>query len=195
MRRLLFRSGLGITCLGALVVAWVAGARPLSLVLDRLHTVELDSQPIARLDVANAANGMLQANELSLSTAARDGEPYPLQMKVDPVHDFIIETPGHAIVLGRVGDSLGVKPPPGDKARLRIERSLLSWPTPLAMNFMTGYAPSWKRNLYYRLSWEKPDGGRLEMVWRYEQYYYDHWASGFMTRPGTTGLIRVDIRP
>lgn len=38
-------------------------------------------------------------------------------------------------------------------------------------------------------------GGRLEMVWRYEQYYYDNWASGFITRAGTTGLIRVEIRP
>jgi hypothetical protein len=33
------------------------------------------------------------------------------------------------------------------------------------------------------------------MVWRYEQYFYENWASGFMTRAGTTGLIHVDIRP
>ena len=39
------------------------------------------------------------------------------------------------------------------------------------------------------------DGGRLEMLWRYEQYFYENWASGLMTRAGTTGLIRVDIRP
>lgn len=195
MRRLLFRSGLGITCLGALFVAWVAGARPLSMMLDRLHTVEIESQAITRLGVADAERGLLQVNELPMSTATPEYSPYPMEMKLNPARQFVVQKLGHAIVLGRVDESLGVNPPAGDKARLRIERSMLSWPTPLAINFMTGHSPSWKRHLYYRLTWEKPDGGRLEMVWRYEQYYYDSWASGFMTRQDTTGLIRVDIRP
>ncbi len=155
-RRLLLRSGIAILCLGTLLIAWIAGARSLSLLLDRFHTVEVDAQPIVHLGVADA---------------------------------------NHAIALGRVGDSLGVKPQPGDKARFQIERSMLSWPTPLAINFMSGHSPSWKRHLYYRLVWENRDGGRLEMVWRYEQYFYEDWASGFMTRAGTTGLIHVDIRP
>ncbi|MGI8956132.1 MAG: hypothetical protein ACR2II_04350 [Chthoniobacterales bacterium] len=195
MRRLLFRSGLGITGLGALFVAWVAGARPLSMMLDRLHTVEIESQAITRLGVADAERGMLQVNELPMSTATPEYSPYPMEMKLDPARQFVVQKPGHEIVLGRVNESLGVNPAAGDKARLRIERSMLSWPTPLAINFMTGHSPSWKRHLYYRLTWEKPDGGRLEMVWRYERYYYDSWASGFMTRPDITGLIRVDIRP
>ena len=112
---------------------------------------------------------------------------------------FVIESAGHSIALGRLGDSLGrepaVKPEAGDKAHFTIERSIWSWPTPLDINFISGHSPSWKRHLYYRLVWEKPTGGRLEMLWRYEQYFYDGWASGFMTRQGTVGLIRVDIRP
>jgi hypothetical protein len=195
MRRLLLRSAIGIACLCALLIAWVAGARSLSIWLDRLHTVEIDSQPIERLGVENANRGMLQVNNLPMSTARPDYHPYPMEMKVDPDRQFVVQIANHAIALGRVDDSLGMKPTPGDKARLQIERSMLSWPTPLAINFMTGHSPSWKRHLYYRLTWEKLDGGRLEMVWRYEQYYYDNWASGFMTRAGTTGLIRVDIRP
>ncbi len=74
MRRLLFRSGLGITCLCALFVAWVAGARPLSMMLDRLHAVEIESQAITRLGVADAERGMLQVNELPMSTANRGHE-------------------------------------------------------------------------------------------------------------------------
>ena len=60
---------------------------------------------------------------------------------------------------------------------------------------MTGQSPSWKRHLYYRLIWKKQNGAKLEMIWRYEQYFYpgDGWASGMMTREGVTGLIRVDI--
>jgi hypothetical protein len=118
-----------------------------------------------------------------------------MEMKIDPAGEFVVQTPGHAIVLGRVDDSLGIKPSAGDKARFDIEHSMMSWPTPLAINFMTGHSPAWKRHVYYRLIWEKPDGARLEMVWRYEQWFYEDWASGFMTTPGTTGLIRVDIRP
>ena len=146
MRGLLLRSMLGIACLGALLVAWVVGARSLSIWLDRLHTVEIAAQPIVRLGVEDADHGMLQVNDLAMSTAKPDYRPYPMDMKVDREREFVVEIAKHAIVLGRV-------------------------------------------------VWEKPDGCRLEMVWRYEQYYYDHWTSGFMTRAGTTGLIRVDIRP
>ena len=201
MRRILVRSAIGIACSIALLIAWVAGARPLSLLLDRLHTVEIDSQSIAQLGIEDASGGMLRINDLPLSTAMPNYHPYPMALKVDPEREFVVQSGDHAIVLGRVDDSLGeghgtvLKPEPGDQARLRIDRSMLSWPTPLAINFMSGHSPSWKRHLYYRLTWKKPDGGRLEMVWRYEQYFYEQWASGFMTRAGTTGLISVDIRP
>jgi hypothetical protein len=195
MRRLLLRSAIAIVGLGVLLIAWVAGARSLSLLLDQMHTVLIDSRPIARLGVADASRGMLQVNDLLMSTAGPDYRPYSMEMKIDPDRQFVIQTANHAIALGRVDDSLGVKSQLGDKARFRIERSMLSWPTPLAINFMTGHSPSCKRHLYYRLIWERPDGGRLEMVWRYEQYFYEEWASGFMTRAGTTGLIGVDIRP
>lgn len=201
MRRFLLRSALALACIAVLLIAWIAGARPLSMLLDRWHTVPLDSQAIVELGVEDANRGMLRINDLPMSTAMPDYRPHPMEMKVDPARQFVVASGGHAIVLGEVAESLGenrgarIKPGPGDKARFQIERSLLSWPTPLAMNFMTGHSPSWKRNLYYRLVWETPDGGRLEMVWRYEQYFYESWASGFMTRVGTTGLIRVDIRP
>ncbi len=127
--------------------------------------------------------------------------PYPMEMKVDPDRKFVLRCAGHAIALGRVDDSLGegrgpgLKPEAGDKAQFHIEHSRLSWPTPFDINFMSGHSPSWKRHVYYRLVWKKRAGGRLEMLWRYEQYFYENWASGFMTRADTTGLIRVDIRP
>jgi hypothetical protein len=197
MRRILLRSVLGIVCLGALLIVWVGCARPLSLLLDRWHTVPIDGQPVAQLGVEGADGGMLRINDFPMSTAMPDYRLYPMEMKVDPAGQFVVQSANHAIALGRIDRSLGaaLKPEAGDKARLLIERSMLSWPTPLETNFMTGHSPSWKRHLYYRLVWEKPDGGRLEMVWRYEQYFYESWASGFMTRAGTTGLIRVDIRP
>ena len=185
-----------IVCLCALAVAWIAGARSLSLALDHIHTVPIESRPIVQLGLNEFSGGMLRVNDLTMSTDGPDDRPYPVQMKIDPAKKFVVQTSGHAIVLGSL-DSLGqvVRPEPGDKARLQIDRCLLSWPTPLELNFMSGRSPSWRRHLYYRLIWEKPDGGQLEMIWRYEQPFYDDWASGFMIRAGTTGLLRVNIRP
>ncbi len=199
MRRILFKSAIVFACIIAAVIAWIAAARPLSMLLDRLHTVEIDSQPITQLGIEDVSGGMLRINDLPMSTGAPDYRPFPIEMKVNAARQCAIESASHSIALGRLDDSLGqdhaIKPGPGDKARFSIDRSMLSWPTPLAFNFMSGQSPSWKRHLYYHLVWEKPNGGRLEMVWRYEQYFYQGWASGFMTRQGTTGLIRVDIRP
>jgi hypothetical protein len=65
-------------------------------------------------------------------------------------------------------------PEPGDAVSAALDRSLLSWPAPLIQfNFMTGYTPSWQRNLYYRFSWTKPSGARLDILWRYRQDYDD----------------------
>ena len=160
--------------------------------------VEIESRPIEELGIEDANRGMLRINDLPMSTAMPNYSPYPLQMKVDANRRFVVQSANHAIALGQVeggGPGLAIKPQSVDKAQFQIEHSILSWPTPLDINFMTGHSPSWKRHVYYRLVWDRPDGGRLEMFWRYEQYFYENWASGFMTRAGTTGLIRVDIRP
>ena len=61
---------------------------------------------------------------------------------------------------------------PGDETSVTVDRSLLSWPAPFELNFMTGVSPSWQRYLYYRLAWQKPSGARLSIVWRYRQDYY-----------------------
>jgi len=94
-------------------------------------------------------------------------------------------------------ENLAAVPPAGDDAFIEIRRSVLSWPTPFDFNFMTGHSPSWKRHIYYRLLWKKPSGAKLEMLWRYEQYFYpaNGWGSGFMTKEGSTGLVEVEIRP
>jgi hypothetical protein len=58
-------------------------------------------------------------------------------------------------------------PEPGDTMSAALDRSLLSWPTPLfQVNFMTGYVPSWQRNLYYRFAWTNASGARLAILWR-----------------------------
>jgi hypothetical protein len=81
---------------------------------------------------------------------------------------------------------------PGDNASLIIERSLFAWPTPFEINVvgMGGTATTWKRHVYYRLSWVKASGARLSMLWAGEQPYdgINLWRA-----PGSS-LIKVEIR-
>ena len=62
---------------------------------------------------------------------------------------------------------------------------------------MTGSAPSWKRYQYYQLSWTKQSGAKLQLFWRYQQYFYSGqgWADGQTTDKDSTGLIRIEIQP
>src|SRR4029077_18906399 len=92
-------------------------------------------------------------------------------------------------------DKLAASIPAGDTAKISIEHSALAWPNFFEVNYMTGNSPKWKRYIYRKLMWTKANGAKLEMVWRYEQFFYanDGWVQAFMTRPETTGLIRVEI--
>jgi hypothetical protein len=79
---------------------------------------------------------------------------------------------------------------PGDSASLVIKRGL-AWPTPFEMNVvgLGGTATTWRRHVYYRLSWVKASGARLSMLWEGEQPYdgVNLWRA-----PGSF-LIKVDI--
>ena len=92
MRRVLLRSVIGIACLGAVLIAWVAGSRSLSILLDRFHTVEIESQPIAQLGIEDANRGMLRVNDLPMSTAMPNYSPYPMEMKVDADQRLVVQS-------------------------------------------------------------------------------------------------------
>ena len=145
----------------------------------------------------SGTGGILRVNDLALSLNDRNG-PSP-NIGTTKNDQLGLADGGKVFAFGppRLGaENLATVPPAGDDAFIEIRRSILSWPTPFDLNFMTGQSPSWKRHLYYRLLWKKPSGAKLEMLWRYEQYFYpgNGWASGFMTREGSTGLIQVVIK-
>ena len=145
----------------------------------------------------NGTGGILRVNDLALSLNDRNG-PAP-SIGTTKNDQLGLADGGKVFAFGPArseAENLAVVAPAGDDAFIEIRRSILSWPTPFDLNFMTGQSPSWKRHLYYRLLWKKSSGAKLEMLWRYEQYFYpgNGWASGFMTREGSTGLIQVAIR-
>jgi hypothetical protein len=197
MRKILIALAILIAFFIAVLATWIFGGRQISLFLDRFGTIEMTSARINSIAYeGSGTGGILHINDLGLSLNDRNG-PTP-SVGTTKNDQLALADRGNVFAFGPVRtetEKLATVPPVGDDAFIEIRRSVLSWPTPFEVNFMTGHSPSWKRHLYYRLLWKKPSGANLEMLWRYEQYFYpsNGWASGFMTREGSTGLIQVAI--
>ena len=198
MRKILISLGILVAFVVAIVASWIFGGRQISLFLDRFGTIEMTSARINSIAYqGNGTGGILHVNDLELGLNDRNG-PAPSIGTTKNDHLALADR-GKVFAFGPVrteAENLATVPLAGDDASIEIRRSILNWPTPFEVNFMTGHSPSWKRHLYYRVRWKKSSGATLEMLWRYEQYFYpgNGWASGFMTREGSTGLIRVDIK-
>jgi hypothetical protein len=199
MRKILITLAILVAFIIAVLAAWIFGGRQISLFLDRFETIEMTSAQINSLAYeGNGTGGILRVNDLGLSLNDTNG-PTP-SIGTTKNDQLGLANGGKVFAFGPArseAENLVVVPPAGDDAFIEIRRSILSWPTPFDLNFMTGQSPSWKRHLYYRVVWKKPSGAKLEMLWRYEQYFYpvNGWASGFMTHEGSTGLIQLDISP
>jgi hypothetical protein len=187
----------------ALAALWIFRGREISSFIDRYWTVESRSLPIQSIGYeGSGTGGILSINDVSLSlNDVRPGLSFSVGSTKD--NQLALATSGKVFPFGpltstseNTAEQLATTLPPGDQALLATRHSVLSWPTPFDMNLMTGRSPSWKRHIYQEIRWQKSSGAKLQMLWRYEQLFYsgNGWTSGFMTREGSTGLIRVDIK-
>jgi hypothetical protein len=203
MRKILIAIALGTTMVAALLALWIFRGSEISSFIDRYWTVETASTPIQSITYqGSGTGGTLIVNDFSLSL--NDVSP-GLTVSVGSTkgNQFALASSGKVFPFGPLtstaedtGDHLHTVVPAGDQAFQTTRHSVLSWPTPFDFNFITGQSPSWKRHIYYEIRWEKSSGAKLEMLWRYEQFFYpgNGWASGLMTRKGSTGLVRIDIK-
>ena len=203
MRRILILLLIVAVCVASLAALWIFRGREISSFIDRYWTVETQLVPIHSIAYeGTGSGGILMVNDLTLSL----NEVSPgISVSVGSTKDnqVALASSGKVFAFGPLpsasensGDRLATVPPPGDQAFVATRHSVVSWPTPLGLNFMTGQSPSWKRHIYYEILWKKPSGANLRILWRYEQFFYpgNGWASGFMTREGSTGLVRIDIK-
>jgi hypothetical protein len=179
--------------------------KQLSTFVDRHGITEEKSEQIkfARYE-GNGSGGILHVNESSLSLNDAVAPLRPPSVGSTKDGKLGVAAEGKVFPLGRLpqeidnmDEALAAAPEPGDDARIILGHSRLSWPTPFNINFMTGHSPSWKRHSYQRLTWTKPNGHKLEMLWRYEQNFdqANGWTSATMTREGETGLVKIEIKP
>ena len=204
VRELLITLAILIACITAILASWIFGGRQLSLFIDRFGTIGINSTKVNSIAYeGSGTGGILIVNDVRLGLNEVTSNLSP-SVGSTKDNQFALASGGKVFAFGPLpsttdgaADHLAAVPPSGDDVSLVTRRSILTWPTPFDFNFMTGQSPSWKRHIYYQLRWKKSSGATLEMLWRYEQYFYpgNGWASGFMTREGSTGLIRLDIRP
>ena len=196
MRRLVF---VLLILIVTMSILWLRRGRDLSMLIDRFELIEASSRPIRAITYkGNGAGGILHVDNLDLSL--NEVELGAAQPSIGTTKDdqLALSFEGKVFPFGPTQSGTGslvAATPSGDVATISMQHSPISWPNFFEINFMTGNSPRWKRHIYQKLIWKKPTGAKLEMLWRYEQYFYpaDRWTEAFMTRPGSTGLIRIDI--
>ena len=203
MRRILITVATFAAAIIAILAIWIFGGRQLSLLIDRFGTIEIGSARVNSIAYeGSGTGGTLIINDLGLSL---NDAPSKLSPSFGSTKDnqFALASGGRVFAFGPLtlgkesgDDRLGTVPPKDDNTSFVTRRSVISWPTPFDLNFMTGQSPILKRHVYYQLRWKKPSGATLEMLWRYEQNFDpgSGWGSGFMVHEGSTGLIRLDIQ-
>ena len=195
MRKIL----IGLLLVLVLAVLWLWRGRDFVTLADRLKMVESSSQSISAINYeGNGTGGRLHFGDvdLTLDETLLSGQKPNVGTTKDG--QLALSFGGKVFPFGPASsqeDKLAANLPSGDAATISIEHSALAWPNFFEVNFMTGNSPKWKRYIYRKLTWTKASGAKLEMLWRYEQFFYqnDGWVEAFMVRPETTGLIRVEI--
>ncbi len=184
-----------------LAIAWLWAGRQITSLLDRFITLRLGSLPVSPLkyDV-----GDLVIGQLRMTFGSTDNQRSSLCLCSDSRNQVILKAGARSFTLGLRTNPIDPKgrpdidfvAAPGDELSLTARRSVVGWPTPFEYHIMIR-SPRWKRYVYCRLVWKKPDGAKLEMLWRYEQEYYrpGGWTDPLMMWNWHTGLIRIDILP
>ena len=140
--------------------------------MDRYWTVETQSAPIQSIAYQGSGTGgdCKMINDVSFSL--NDVRP-DLSLSVSSTKDnqLALATSGKVFPFGpltstseNTGERLATVPPSGDQAFLAERHSVLSWPTPFDLNFMTGQSPSWKRHTYQEIRWKKSSGAKLQCL-------------------------------
>ena len=202
MRRILVLLVIVAVGAAALAALWIFRGGEISSFIDRYWTVETQSVPIRSIAYeGSGTGGILLCDGVGFSL--NDVKPR-LSLSIGSTKDnqLALASAGKVFPFGPLksapednAERLATAPPAGDHALIVTRHSVFSWPTPFEINLMTGNSPSWKRHTYYEIRWKKSSGTNLQMLWRYEQFYYpgNGWAGGMMTHEGSTGLIRIQI--
>jgi hypothetical protein len=184
----------------AVAIVWLAAGRHVALLLDGLVTGRAASLPA---DPLLYDGGGFVIGGKSITFAGTNNLRGDLAASIDSSGRVVLSAGRNAFLMGVLitaspsgRPDFQFKPEPGDEVSFTVSKSLLPWPTPFEFKMLGGSSPWWKQYVYYRLTWKKPSGAQLEMLWRYEREWYSGtgWTEPQMMWNSQTGLQSVTIR-
>jgi hypothetical protein len=184
----------------ALAIVWIALGRHIALLLDGLVTSPPTCLPTEPL--LYDGGGFVIGGK-SMTFAGINNLPGAVTLSSDSSGRVVITADHNAFVAGPLTATspsghpdFYFKPEAGDEVSFTVKKSLLPWPTPFEFKMLGGASPWWRQYVYYRLTWNKPSGAQLEMLWRYERQYYSDkgWTEPEMMWNSQTGLLTATIR-
>ena len=189
---------LWVLALLALAVLWLFAGQQLVTLVDRVATSPPKPLPVGHYIYSVTG---LTIGETNMELCDSHEIPVDIRYDISASGRITLHTQGKAFPLGtRIGppraDGLSEFPftaDDGDVVSFTRARSLLPWPTPFEVNWMSGHSPSWRRNLYYRLKWQKKSGESLSLVWRFEEGLFRNEGWKPSSRLGNWGLTDIAI--
>jgi hypothetical protein len=184
-----------------LAILWLVAGRRFSLIVDHVLRLPVVSMPVKAI---HYDGGGLVIDKFSMTFGQTSNLRADLCLCDDSQNRVVLKTGGRSFVLGPRTNpvdpngrpEIDFVPEDGDEVSFRGGRSLIGWPTPFETYIMIR-SPWWKRYVYYRLTWKKKSGARMDMSWRYEQDYFapGRWTEPQMMWNSQTGLLDVAIEP
>jgi hypothetical protein len=154
-------------------ILWIFGGRQISTFVDQFKMAEIESIPIHSISYEGSGNGgmlVIDDHRLTLS---------PLEPHVGSTKDnqLALASAGKVFAFGplRSSEALAADAESNDSALLTKQRSYLIWPG------FNGAEIKWNRAEYYRLTWSKQSGAKLETVWSFDG------------EKNAASLLRIDI--
>jgi len=193
MRKLLFI----LAVIVALAILWIFAGRNVAVLVDRFWMIQTATSPIQSVAYeGTGAGGVIQVGTRRLSLTPADPRVDPPHIGSTKDNQLALANGGKVFSFGALrggeGQALSSDVESGDDAAFVIKQSGIVWPN---AGMLMKDSRAWRRYQYETLLWKKKSGEKLELVWRYEQFYDPGkgWSTGVMTHGGATGLIRVDI--
>jgi hypothetical protein len=138
-------------------ILWFVAGRQISSFVDQFKTAEVTSQSLQSIGYEGSGDGgtlIIDDHRLALA---------PLNPHVGSTKDnqLALAAGGKVFAFGplRSSEPLAASIESSDTAFLAMQRSYVAWPSVNAARLV------WNRTEYYKLTWKKQNGARLEMLW------------------------------
>src|SRR4051794_33016488 len=148
-RKILIRIGVGVVVFAAV---WLFAGRWCALAIDTIHTARLATTLSYRIGwdgswfrLDSGIPGTLKPKDPWLSPFRWDSPQQRVSVKVDPDERLVLIEGGRRFVLGKRAGTMSDSDPtpafeaePGDVTSITVDLSLVSFPTPLDINWLGG---------------------------------------------------------